>query len=132
LHVAEDSRFSEDSKIRELQKVQIYAIPIKFWNKKDTSLPDDAAEEVKPEEIEVDNIINNPNPAWTKQPSELHRRKIIKVLPRIVSNAIGRTTFNIHLNVDYPLILPEFVFPKMSNMQMQKDKIHVLKSGFCD
>jgi molecular chaperone HtpG len=45
-------------------------IPIKFEQKRVTSSPDDA-QHAKPEEIEVDNIINNPNPAWTKQPSEL-------------------------------------------------------------
>ena len=28
-------------------------------------------EKLKPEEITVDNIINNPNPAWTKQPADL-------------------------------------------------------------
>jgi molecular chaperone HtpG len=39
------------------------------------------------EEVEVDNIINNPNPAWTKQPTELTDEDY-KILPRIVSNAI--------------------------------------------
>src|SRR5690606_40315480 len=47
-------------------------VPIKFGTKTKTlPLPEDAAEDAKAEIVEVDNIINNPTPAWTKAPSEL-------------------------------------------------------------
>ena len=47
-------------------------IPIKFGTKTET-LPkqEDAKEEDAAPTQEVDNIINNPNPAWTKQPADL-------------------------------------------------------------
>ena len=72
LHIAEDSlEFLEEYKIRELltKYNKFMPVPIKFGTRKETiPVPEGAAEDVKPEEIEVDNIINNPNPAWTKQP----------------------------------------------------------------
>jgi len=34
-------------------------------------LAEDAAEDAKAETVTVDNIINNPSPAWTKLPTEL-------------------------------------------------------------
>ena len=47
-------------------------VSIKFGTKEETlPLPEGAAEDAKPETITVDNIINNPNPAWTKQPADL-------------------------------------------------------------
>ena len=35
-------------------------------------LPEDAPEDAKPEKKTVDDIINNPNPAWNKQPYSFH------------------------------------------------------------
>jgi molecular chaperone HtpG len=75
LHIAEDSlEFLEEFKIRELLKKynKFMPVPIKFGTKKETlPKPEDAPEDFKAEEIEVDNIINNPTPAWTKAPTEL-------------------------------------------------------------
>ncbi|MFT6749265.1 MAG: molecular chaperone HtpG, partial [Flavobacterium sp.] len=134
LHVAADSLdFLEDSKIRELLKKynKFMPIPIKFGTKKE-SLPllDDAAEDAKPEEIEVDNIINNPNPAWTKQPSELSEEDYKSFYHELYPMQFEEPLFNIHLNVDYPFNLTGILyFPKMSNdMQMQKDKIQMYQN----
>jgi molecular chaperone HtpG len=134
LHIAEDSLdFLEDSKIRELLKKynKFMPIPIKFGTKKE-SLPllDDAAEDAKPEEIEVDNIINNPNPAWTKQPSELSEEDYKSFYHELYPMQFEEPLFNIHLNVDYPFNLTGILyFPKMSNdMQMQKDKIQMYQN----
>ena len=64
LHIAEDSlEFLEEAKIRELlnRYNKFMPIPIKFGTKTETlPLPEGAAEDAKPETIEVDNIINNP------------------------------------------------------------------------
>jgi molecular chaperone HtpG len=134
LHVAEDSLdFLEDSKIRELLKKynKFMPIPIKFGTKKESlPLPDDAAEDAKPEEIEVDNIINNPNPAWTKQPSELSEEDYKSFYHELYPMQFEEPLFNIHLNVDYPFNLTGILyFPKMSNdMQMQKDKIQMYQN----
>ena len=69
LHIAEDSlEFLEEYKIRELltKYNKFMPVPIKFGTRKETiPVPEGAAEDVKPEQIEVDNIINNPNPAGT-------------------------------------------------------------------
>ena len=47
-------------------------IPIKFGTREETlPLPEGAPEDAKPEPLTVDNIINNPEPAWTKKPADL-------------------------------------------------------------
>ncbi len=75
LHIADGSEeFLEEFRIRELltKYNKFMPVPIKFGTKKETlPLPEDAAEDAKPETVEVDDIINNPTPAWTKTPSEL-------------------------------------------------------------
>ena len=75
LHIDKESKeFLEENRIRELlQKYNKFMpIPIKFGTKEETlPLPEGAEKDAKPETITVDNIINNPDPAWTKKPSEL-------------------------------------------------------------
>jgi len=75
LHIAEDStEFLEDARITELltKYNKFMPVPIKFGMKTETlPKPEDAKEEDPAPTQEVDNIINNPNPAWTKQPSDL-------------------------------------------------------------
>ena len=134
LHIAEDSLdFLEEYKIRELLNKynKFMPIPIKFGTKKETlPLADDAAEDAKPEEIEVDNIINNPNPAWTKQPTELTDEDYKNFYHELYPMQFEEPLFNIHLNVDYPFNLTGILyFPKMSNdMQLQKDKIQMYQN----
>ncbi|MCZ8197121.1 MAG: molecular chaperone HtpG [Flavobacterium sp.] len=134
LHIAEDSlEFLEEFKIRELLNKynKFMPIPIKFGTKKETlPLPDGAAEDAKPEEIEVDNIINNPNPAWTKQPVDLTDEDYKKFYHELYPMQFEEPLFNIHLNVDYPFNLTGILyFPKMSaDLQMQKDKIQLYQN----
>ncbi|HRH11252.1 MAG TPA: ATP-binding protein, partial [Bacteroidia bacterium] len=76
LHVADDcEEYLENGKIEGLLKKYCKFLPveIKFGTKKswvDTEEKDEKGE-VKQKEVEVDNIINNPNPAWTKKPADL-------------------------------------------------------------
>jgi molecular chaperone HtpG len=134
LHIAEDSlEFLEEFKIRELLNKynKFMPIPIKFGTKKETlPLPEGAAEDAKPEEIEVDNIINNPNPAWTKQPVDLTDEDYKKFYHELYPMQFEEPLFNIHLNVDYPFNLTGILyFPKMSaDLQMQKDKIQLYQN----
>jgi molecular chaperone HtpG len=134
LHIAEDSlEFLEEFKIRELLNKynKFMPIPIKFGTKKETlPLPESATEDVKPEEIEVDNIINNPNPAWTKQPVDLTDEDYKKFYHELYPMQFEEPLFNIHLNVDYPFNLTGILyFPKMSaDLQMQKDKIQLYQN----
>ena len=134
LHIAEDSlEFLEDYKIRELltKYNKFMPIPIKFGTKKEAlPLADDAAEDAKPEEVEVDNIINNPTPAWTKQPTDLSDEDYKSFYRELYPMQFEDPLFNIHLNVDYPFNLTGILyFPKMSaDLQIQKDKIQMYQN----
>ena len=134
LHIAEDSvEFLEEAKIRELlnRYNKFMPIPIKFGTKTETlPLPEGAAEDAKPETIEVDNIINNPNPAWTKQPTDLTEEDYKKFYHELYPMQFEEPLFNIHLNVDYPFNLTGILyFPKLgSDLQIQKDKIQLYQN----
>ena len=134
LHIAEDSlEFLEEFKIKELLNKynKFMPISIKFGTKKET-LPkaEDAPEDAKAEEIEVDNIINNPNPAWTKQPTELADEDYKNFYHELYPMQFEEPLFHIHLNVDYPFNLTGILyFPKLgSDMQIQKDKIQLYQN----
>ena len=134
LHIAEDSlEFLEDYKIRELltKYNKFMPIPIKFGTRKESlPLAEDAAEDAKPEEVEVDNIINNPTPAWTKQPTDLSDEDYKSFYRELYPMQFEDPLFNIHLNVDYPFNLTGILyFPKMSaDLQIQKDKIQMYQN----
>ncbi len=134
LHIAEDSlEFLEESKIRELltKYNKFMPIPIKFGTKKEAlPKPEDAPEDYKTEYIDVDNIINNPNPAWTKQPSDLSEEDYKNFYRELYPMQFDEPLFNIHLNVDYPFNLTGILyFPKLSSdLQIQKDKIQLYQN----
>ncbi|MRX67851.1 molecular chaperone HtpG [Flavobacterium resistens] len=134
LHIAEDSlEFLEDSKISGLLSKynKFMPIPIKFGTRTETlPKPEDAPEDFVNETIEVDNIINNPNPAWTKQPSELSDEDYKNFYRELYPMQFEEPLFNIHLNVDYPFNLTGILyFPKLGNdMQIQKDKIQLYQN----
>ena len=134
LHIADDSlEFLEDSKIRELltKYNKFMPIPIKFGTKQEAlPKPEDAPEDYKTEYIEVDNIINNPTPAWTKQPTELTDEDYKNFYHELYPMQFEEPLFNIHLNVDYPFNLTGILyFPKMSSdLQIQKDKIQMYQN----
>ena len=134
LHIAEDSlEFLEDYKIKELlnRYNKFMPIPIKFGTKTETlPKPEDAPEDYKPETIEVDNIINNPNPAWTKQPTELTDEDYKSFYHELYPMQFEEPLFHIHLNVDYPFNLTGILyFPKLgSDLQIQKDKIQLYQN----
>lgn len=134
LHIAEDSlEFLEDYKIRELLKKynKFMPVPIKFGTKKETlPKPEDAPEDYKAEEVEVDNIINNPTPAWTKAPTELKDEDYKEFYRELYPMQFEDPLFSIHLNVDYPFNLTGILyFPKMSaDLQIQKDKIQLYQN----
>ena len=134
LHIAEDSlEFLEESRIKELltKYNKFMPIPIKFGTKKEAlPKPEDAPEDYKTEFIEVDNIINNPNPAWTKLPVDLKDEDYKKFYHELYPMQFEEPLFNIHLNVDYPFNLTGILyFPKITaDLQMQKDKIQLYQN----
>ncbi|MBW1657768.1 MULTISPECIES: molecular chaperone HtpG [Flavobacterium] len=134
LHIAEDSlEFLEDSKISGLLNKynKFMPIPIKFGTRTETlPKPEDAPEDYVNETVETDNIINNPNPAWTKQPSELSDEDYKNFYRELYPMQFEDPLFHIHLNVDYPFNLTGILyFPKLgSDMQIQKDKIQLYQN----
>lgn len=134
LHIAEDStEFLEESRIRELllKYNKFMPVPIKFGTKTETlPLPEDAAEDAKPETKEVDNIINNPTPAWTKAPSELKDEDYKNFYRELYPMQFEDPLFHIHLNVDYPFNLTGILFfPKLgNNLNIEKDKIQLYQN----
>ena len=134
LHIAEDSlEFLEEFKIRELltKYNKFMPIPIKFGTRKEAlPKPEDAKEDYTTEYIDVDNFINNTNPAWTKQPVDLTDEDYKNFYSELYPMQFEEPLFNIHLNVDYPFNLTGILyFPKMSaDLQMQKDKIQMYQN----
>lgn len=134
LHIAEDeTSFLEESKISGLlaKYNKFMPIPIKFGTKTETlPKPEDAKKEDPAPTQEVDNIINNPNPAWTKAPTDLEPKDYGEFYRELYPMQFEEPLFNIHLNVDYPFNLTGILyFPKMSNdMNIQKDKIQLYQN----
>ncbi len=134
LHIAEDStEFLEESKIRELltKYNKFNQVAIKFGTKTETlPLPEGSAEDAKPETVEVDNIINNTNPAWTKSPSELKDEDYNQFYRELYPMQFEDPLFHIHLNVDYPFNLTGVLFfPKLgNNLNIEKDKIQLYQN----
>ncbi|MGY5850310.1 molecular chaperone HtpG [Salegentibacter sp. F14] len=134
LHINEDDKeFLEEARIRELltKYNKFMPIPIKFGTKEETlPLPEDAPEDAKPETKTVDDIINNPNPAWTKQPTELEDKDYKEFYRELYPMQFEEPLFHIHLNVDYPFNLTGILyFPKLTgNMDIQRDKIQLYQN----
>ncbi len=134
LHINEDDKeFLKESRIRELlvKYNKFMPIPIKFGTREETlPLPEDAPKDAKPEKKTVDNIINNPNPAWTKQPTELEDKDYKDFYWELYPMQFEDPLFHIHLNVDYPFNLTGILyFPKMGqDMNIQKDKIQLYQN----
>ncbi|MEM5539921.1 MULTISPECIES: molecular chaperone HtpG [unclassified Olleya] len=142
LHIAEDStEFLEEARISSLlyKYNKFMPIPIKFGTKEvndpdhkpETTTDAEGKETTEPQKkITVDNIINNPNPAWTKQPTELENEDYNNFYRELYPSQFEDPLFHIHLNVDYPFNLTGILyFPKMTqDMAMQKDKIQLYQN----
>jgi len=134
LHIAEDSlEFLEDSKISGLLNKynKFMPVPIVFGTKTETLPKPEGAEEEDPAPTqEVQNIINNPNPAWTKAPADLNDKDYKGFYRELYPMQFEEPLFHIHLNVDYPFNLTGILyFPKLTNdLNVQKDKIQLYQN----
>ncbi|WP_048331076.1 molecular chaperone HtpG [Bizionia psychrotolerans] len=142
LHIADDStEFLEESRISQLllKYNKFMPIPIKFGTKEvndpdftpATTTDKDGKETTEPhKQITVDNIINNPNPAWTKLPADLEATDYNSFYRELYPAQFEEPLFHIHLNVDYPFNLTGILyFPKMTNdLNVQKDKIQLYQN----
>ncbi len=134
LHISEDETdFLKESRITELlvKYNKFMPVPIKFGMRTETlPKPKDAKEDDPAPTKEVDNIINNPNPAWTKQPADLEDADYKSFYRELYPMQFEEPLFNIHLNVDYPFNLTGILyFPKITNdMTVQKDRIQLYQN----
>lgn len=134
LHIAEDSsEFLEESRVSEIlnKYCKFMPVPIVFGTKTiQVDDPDGAKEEdgeVKKISKEVDNIINNTVPAWTRKPADLNDEDYSNFYRELYPMTFEDPLFHIHLNVDYPFNLTGILFfPKLKqNMELQRNKIHL-------
>ncbi|WP_099365654.1 molecular chaperone HtpG [Sphingobacterium sp. 1.A.4] len=129
LHINEESaEFLNKARIQEIlnKYAKFLPVPIRFGTK--TSIEEDGVDaDGKPvyKSVEVDNIINNTNPAWTKSPSELTDKDYLDFYHELYPHSMDEPLFWIHLNVDYPFNLTGILyFPKVKNeMEIQRNKI---------
>ena len=134
LHIDEDSQeFLEERRIQEIlnRYCKFLPVEVKFGTKKifvdDPKGKKDEKGEIKQIEKEVDNIINNTKPAWTKTPQELNEEDYLGFYKELYPTEFNDPIFNIHLNVDYPFNLTGILyFPKLkNNLEVQKNKINL-------
>jgi len=128
LHINEESKeFLDEYKLKEIldKYCRFLPVPVKFGT--DTiQEPDGEDEEGKPKTkpVEVDHIVNNTTPIWTKAPSELSDEDYLNFY-RELYPMTEDPLFWIHLNVDYPFNLTGVLyFPKLKkDFEMQRNKI---------
>lgn len=128
LHINEENNeFLEDHRIQQLldKYCKFLPIPIQFGTNTET-ITEGEGEDAEEKEITVDNIINNPEPAWKKQPSELSDEDY-KAFYNELYPFSSPPLFWIHLNIDYPFNLTGILyFPKLgNNLEVQKNKIQL-------
>lgn len=130
VHIAKDSEeFLDEFRLKGIldKYCKFLPVEIQFGTKKEF-VPDgkDKDGKEKTKEIEVDNIVNNPKPIWTKSPSELKDEDYLKFYKELYPFS-DDPLFWIHLNVDYPFNLTGILyFPKIKNdFELQKNKIQL-------
>lgn len=138
LHINEENKeFLEESRIRELlnKYCKFIPVPIKMGTREETKGTGKFEGEGKDkkeitETLTVDNIVNNPNPAWVKKPADLKEEDYLNFYRELYPMQFDEPLFNIHLNVDYPFNLTGILyFPKLkTNMQIEKDKIQLYQN----
>jgi molecular chaperone HtpG len=132
LHIDKDSdEFLEETRITALltKYNKFMPIPIKFGTKEETHEEGEGDDKKEIKET-VDNIINNPNPAWTKKPSDLKDEDYTSFYRELYPMQFEEPLFHIHLNVDYPFNLTGILyFPKLNNdLNVQKDRIQLYQN----
>jgi molecular chaperone HtpG len=126
LHISDDStEFLEEYKINELLSKYCKFLPvkIKFGTNEETVKGKDDKEE----KVITDKIVNNPAPAWKKQPAGLKPEDYNSFYKELYPYSFEDPLFHIHLNVDYPFNLTGILyFPRLKNkVEVQKDKIQL-------
>ena len=132
LHIDKDSKeFLEETQIRSLltKYNKFMPIPIKMGTKEITKTEGDGDDAKEVKEV-VDDIINNPSPAWIQKPTNLKDEDYNHFYRELYPTQFDEPLFQIHLNVDYPFHLTGILyFPKISNdLNLQKDRIQLYQN----
>ena len=132
LHIDKESKeFLEDSQIRSLltKYNKFMPIPIKLGTKEITKTEGEGEEAEEIKEV-VDDIINNPSPAWIKKPTNLKDEDYNSFYRELYPMQFEDPLFQIHLNVDYPFNLTGILyFPKITqDLNVQKDRIQLYQN----
>ena len=132
LHIDKDSKeFLEETQIRSLltKYNKFMPIPIKMGTKEITKTEGDGDDAKEVKEV-VDDIINNPSPAWIQKPTVLKDEDYNHFYRELYPTQFEEPLFQIHLNVDYPFHLTGILyFPKISNdLNLQKDRIQLYQN----
>ena len=124
---ADSEEFLEEHRISAIldKYAKFLPIPVQFGTRTE-SIPDGEDAEGKPQykSVEVDNIINNTQPIWTKSHADLEDKDYLDFYRELYPYS-DDPLFWIHLNVDYPFHLTGVLyFPKLKNdFEIQKNKI---------
>ena len=128
LYIAEDSEeFLEEFRLKGILEKYCKFLPVEIkFGEKDSWEKEGEGDDAKDVKKSVENIINNPNPAWTKTPSSL-KAEDYSGFYRELYPFSEEPLFNIHLNVDYPFNLTGILyFPKLKEtMEIRKNKINL-------
>jgi len=126
----EDDEFAQEARIQGLldKYCKFLPIEIQFGSREEQiELPKENEEDEPTYETKtVPNIINNPRPAWKKQPNELNEEDY-KAFYNELYPTSEPPLFWVHLNIDYPFDLTGILyFPKLGNqMEVQRNKIQL-------
>jgi len=128
LHISEDSNeYLEKARIEGLLQKYCKFLPVEIkFGTKTEYITEGEGDDAEQKEIEVENIINNPSPAWKKKPNELKDEDYISFYNELYPMS-SPPLFWIHLNIDFPFNLTGILyFPKVSNtLEVQKNKIQL-------
>lgn len=124
LHIDEEhEEYLEENKIESLLKkyCRFLPVPVVFGKKKDWK-------DGKQVDTDEDNVINQTDPLWRKQPVGLKDEDYLQFYRDLYPASFAdEPLFWIHLNVDYPFHLTGILyFPKVkSNLDLQRNKIQL-------
>ena len=120
LFIAEDSEeFLEEFRIREILDKYCKFLPVEvvFGTKKET-----VKEGEEDKELEVENVINNTKPLWTKAPVDITDEEYLEFYNELHPMQ-EKPLFWIHLNVDHPFNLTGILyFPKVKDKQFEPNQ----------
>ncbi|MGN6402849.1 MAG: molecular chaperone HtpG [Flavisolibacter sp.] len=124
---SESEEFLDKNRIEGILDKYAKFLPVSIQFGTKTKSEEDGVDEkgeTKYKSVEVPNIINNTNPIWTKQPSDLKDEDYLDFYRELYPLS-DDPLFWIHLNVDYPFNLTGVLyFPKLKNdFEIQRNKI---------